>query len=177
VALDPATYRTLAGAFPTGVTVITTTDADGRPRALTTQSFVGLSTSPPLVLISVGKLARTLDVLRQSGRFVVNFLGCGGESLSQLFASKAEDKFRNVKWRASAAAGGAPILDEHIIGYAECVTINAIEAGDHFIFIGEVVGGEDLGGRPLLYFRRQYAGWPTTRELPESQPIALQLPA
>jgi len=173
VALDPATYRRLAGAFPTGVTVITTLDRDGNPRALTTQSFVGLSTSPPLVLISVGKVARTLDVLRQSGRFVVNFLGCGGEGLSQLFASKADDKFRTVKWRASAAAGGAPILNEHIIGYAECVTINAIEAGDHFIFIGEVIGGEDLGGRPLLYFRRQYASWP----VPESQPIALQLPA
>ncbi len=142
VVLGGDRYRELAGSFPTGVTIITTRDpADGSVRGLTSQTFVGLSTEPPLVMVSLARTSRTVPALLRARSFVVNFLEAGASELSDLFASKAEDKFAGLKWTPSPAAGGAP-------------------GGDHWIFVGRVDGGETLGGTPLMYHRRTYAPWP-----------------
>lgn len=164
--VDRDRYRRLAGSFPTGVTVITARDADGSPKGLTTQSFIGLSTEPPLVLVSIDKTSRTLAALRHSRAFVVNFLRAGAEDVSTKFASKDDDKFAIVPWRPSDVAAGAPILHESAMAYAECVVEQGLEAGDHWVFIARVEGGEVLGGAPLLYFRRMYAAWPEERPAP-----------
>jgi len=153
-------YRRLSGSFPTGVCVVTTREPDGTPRGLTTQSFVGLSADPALMLVSVDRSSRTLEALKKSGAFVINFLEAGHDRLALRFASKADDKFTDVRWSPSARADGAPVLDEGIVAYAECRTVQSIEAGDHWIVIGSLVGGEVRGGQPLLYYRRSYAAWP-----------------
>lgn len=164
--VDRDRYRALAAAFATGVAVITARDADGAPKGLTTQSFIGLSTEPPLVLVSIDRTARTLPALQHTGAFVVNFLRAGAEDVSTKFASKDDDKFSVVAWRPSEAAHGAPILHDVSAAYAECVVERSLEAGDHWIFIGRVEGGEVLGGTPLLYYRRMYAAWPEERPAP-----------
>ena len=165
--VDRDRYRQLAGSFPTGVTIVTTTDADGAPRGLTTQSFIGLSQDPPLVLVSIDKTSRTLASLREARGFVVNFVKVGADAVATKFASKADDKFAGVAWRASGVAGGAPILHESSVAYAECRTIVQQEAGDHWIFIAEVEGGEHLGGVPLMYYHRTYAAWPLETPAPQ----------
>lgn len=159
-------YRQLAGSFPTGVAVVTVRDAHGAPRGLTTQSFVGLSTEPPLFLVAIDKTSRTLVSLRRSRTFVINFLRTGAESVSTIFASKSEDKFAGVSWVPSIVAEGAPILRDSSVAYAECRTATQQEAGDHWLFIAEVEGGEVLGGVPLMYYRRTYAAWPDERPAP-----------
>jgi flavin reductase (DIM6/NTAB) family NADH-FMN oxidoreductase RutF len=163
--IDRDVYRKLAGSFPTGVTIVTTRDADGTPRGLTTQSFVGLSTEPPLMLVAIDKTARTLRPLQHSRGFVINFLKMGAEDLSTRFASKADDKFTGVAWRESPAYR-APVLQEASVAYAECRTLRQQEAGDHWIFVGEVEAGEVLGGVPLLYYHRTYAAWPEEKPAP-----------
>ncbi len=165
--VDRDRYRSLAGSFPTGVTIITARTADGAPRGLTTQSFIGLSMDPPLMLVSIDRTSRTLDALRGARGFVINFLKTGAEEVSTVFASKSDDKFAGVPWRPSDVADGAPILTEAAHAYAECVTDRTLEAGDHWIVIGRVEGGEVLGGTPLLYYRRMYAGWPEERPAPQ----------
>jgi len=155
------TYRELAGSFPTGVTIVTTRDpADGSVKGLTSQTFVGLSTEPPLVMVSLARTSRTVPALLRARSFVVNFLGAGASELSDLFASKAEEKFAGLTWTPSSIAGGAPILREHSVAYAECTVVEVHEGGDHWIFVGRVDGGETLGGTPLMYHRRTYAPWP-----------------
>ena len=84
-----------------------------------------------------------------------------------MFASKSHDKFAGVSWVPSALADGAPILRDSSVAYAECVTLTQQEAGDHWIFIAEVAGGEVLGGVPLMYYRRTYAAWPDERPAPQ----------
>ena len=164
--VDRDRYRALAGSFPTGVTIVTTLDASGAPRGLTTQSFVGLSTEPPLMIVSIDRASRTLPVLREHGSFVVNFLKHGAEEVATRFASKSDDKFAGVKWKPSAAAKGAPILHDCAVAYAECTVVREVEAGDHWIFIASVDGGDVLGGTPLLYYRRTYAAWPEEKPAP-----------
>lgn len=158
--MDRATFRELAGAFPSGVTIVTTIDEHGAPRGLTTQAFIGLSTDPPLVLVSLDRTSRTLAALRRSGLFVVNVLKGGSDELSTRFATKADDKFADVRWIASTVARGAPILADAAAAYLECSVEDVIEKGDHVLFVGSVDGGRVVGGPPLLYYRRTYAAWP-----------------
>ncbi|OLC57872.1 MAG: hypothetical protein AUH85_02180 [Chloroflexi bacterium 13_1_40CM_4_68_4] len=164
--VDRDRYRALAGSFPTGVTIVTTLDASGAPRGLTTQSFVGLSTEPPLMIVAIDKSSRTLAIVREHRSFVVNFLKFGAEEVATRFASKSDDKFAGIKWKPSAAANGAPILHECVVAYAECEIVREVEAGDHWILIAGVQGGDVLGGTPLLYYRRTYAAWPDEKPAP-----------
>ena len=164
--MDRATFRELAGAFPSGVTIVTTVDEHDVPRGLTTQAFIGLSTEPPLVLVSLDRSSRTLAVIRRSGRFVVNVLKAGSEDLSTRFATKADDKFDGVRWVGSEAARGAPILIDAVSAFIECDVADIMEGGDHVMFVGSVEGGRVTGGPPLLYYRRTYAGWPEEKPAP-----------
>jgi len=166
VPVDRATYRELAGAFPSGVTIVTTVEEGGAPRGLTTQAFIGLSTEPPLVLVSLDRSSRTLAALRRSGRFVVNVLKAGSEELSTRFATKADDKFAGVRWIPSDLARGAPILVDAASAFIECSVAEVVEMGDHVTFVGAVDGGRVLGGPPLLYYRRTYTGWPEEKPAP-----------
>src|SRR3954463_746662 len=72
--VDRDRYRQLAGAFPTGVTIVTTCDPEGAPWGLTTQCFGGLAADPPMMLVAIDKSSRTLRSLQQSRGFVINFL-------------------------------------------------------------------------------------------------------
>lgn len=130
------------------------------------QAFVGVSTEPPLVMIAVDKTSRTLADLKERHAFVINFLKAGSEKTSDLFASKSEDKFSGVAWRPSKSARGAPVLDGAIVAYAECVVEQALEAGDHWLFVARVEGGEVFDGAPLIYYRRTYAAWPLEAPAP-----------
>lgn len=160
-------YRAIAGAFPTGVTIVTAIDAAGQPRGLTSQAFIALSTDPPLMLVSVDRTSRTLPALQHARAFVINFLRAGAEELSTRFASKADDKFKDVPWVPSSLANGAPILRDHIVAFAECTVEEVHEVGDHVMFIGRVVGGTSSDGVPLMYYRRTYAAWPAESPAPK----------
>ena len=159
-------YRAISGSFPTGVVIVATLDADGAPKGLTTQAYIGLSIEPPLMLVSIDKSSRTLASLHRHRAFVINFLRAGAEEIATLFASKSEEKFKDLRWEPAAEARGAPILREAVVAYAACVVKDAIEAGDHWIFIGSVEAGELIGGTPLMYYRRTYAAWPEESPAP-----------
>ena len=166
MAVSRELYRRIAGSFPTGVVVVTTLDPSRVPRGLLTQSFVGLSTEPPLVLVAIDKTSRTLPALQRHRKLVLNFLKQGSEEVASRFASKDEDKFRGIAWVPSKLADGAPVLREASLAYGECAVTQTIEAGDHWIFIASLEGGEDLGGAPLMYYRRTYAAWLAEKPAP-----------
>lgn len=157
MSVNAEAYRAIAGAFPTGVAIVTARDTDGTPRGLTTQTFVGLSLDPPLVLVSLARDSRTLGAVERSGAFAVNILRADAEGLALRFASKRDDKFDGVPHEPSTVARGAPLLVRAAVAYAECATERLAEAGDHLVLIGRVDGGAVLGGTPLLYHRRTYA--------------------
>lgn len=166
--LDTPAFRSLMGAFPTGVVIVTTVDPEGAPKGLTTQSFVSVSIDPPLLLVSLDKTSRTLRALLGTKAFVVNFLAAGRGDLATQFASKGDDKFAGVAWRPSIAAKSSPILANDSVAYAECLVTQTIEAGDHWLVVASVEDGAVLSGTPLMYYRRTYAAWPEEREAPIS---------
>lgn len=148
------------GSFPTGVVIVTTLDREGAPKGLLCQAYIGLSVEPPLMLIAIDKSSRTLAAVQHHRALVINFLNEHAADVARLFASKSDEKFRDVRWTASSVARGAPILSDLSIAFAECRVTEMIEAGDHWIFIASVDGGAVIGGTPLIYWRRTYAAWP-----------------
>jgi flavin reductase (DIM6/NTAB) family NADH-FMN oxidoreductase RutF len=97
---------------------------------------------------------------------VINFLKEGAEDLATLFASKSDEKFKDLPWDPAPTAGGAPILRDVSLAYAACRATETREAGDHILFIASVDGGEVLGGTPLMYYKRTYAAWTEERPAP-----------
>lgn len=67
-------FRSLMGAFPTGVAVITTYGADDRPRGLTCSSLSSVTTAPPTLSVWLTTRGETLGALRAYGAFAVNLL-------------------------------------------------------------------------------------------------------
>jgi flavin reductase (DIM6/NTAB) family NADH-FMN oxidoreductase RutF len=111
-------FRAISGSFPTGVLIVTTLDEHGEPKGLTTQAYVGLSTEPPLMLVAIDKTSRTLPALQRHRAFVINFLKEGAEDVATLFASKSDEKFKDLRWEPAQEAGGAPILRAISLAYA-----------------------------------------------------------
>src|SRR5438105_8012681 len=155
--IAPRLFREIMACFPSGVAIVTSHEVGTRPRGLTVSAFCPVSLEPPLVLVCIDKASNTLPALQQSGGFTVNFLAGGREHLAVLYASKAERKFDGIAWRRPELPEGGPVLHEDSAAYAVCVTRQAIEAGDHWVFIGEVEEAANIRDHlPLLYHRRAY---------------------
>ena len=146
-------FRQACSRFATGITISTVIGPDGAPHGLTANSFTSVSLDPPLVLICIDQRANIVDPFRVSKYFGINVLGSDQPELSNRFAGRGQDRFGGVSWRPGQY--DVPLLDGSIAQF-ECAVKSVIEAGDHLIFIGEVVAAEFFDGEPLLYFRSRY---------------------
>ena len=86
--------------------------------------------------------------------FAVNILESRQEALSRRFAGNAAVRFDGVGYRIGER--GLVLLDG-ALAHIECAQHAVIEAGDHTIVLGRVIGGSTGDGRPLLYYRGGYA--------------------
>ncbi len=132
---DLRDLRNAFGVFMTGVTVVTTKQADGIPRGFTANSFCSVSLDPPLLSVCVSKFADSLDTFNAAGGFAVNILSEHQTEISSLFASKRQDKFDQADWRNGPQ--GHPILDQ-VSAWFDCQVEQRIDAGDHMMLIGRV---------------------------------------
>jgi flavin reductase (DIM6/NTAB) family NADH-FMN oxidoreductase RutF len=153
---DPELFREVFGRFATGVAVITTAGPAGRG-GMTANALCSLSLEPLLALVSFANSARTLPIVRETGRFAVNVLSSEQEHLAGVFASKMPEaeKLESVGHRYE---DGLPILDGSI-AWAACVLRELIAGGDHTIAIGEVTRLGLGEGSPLLWFGGRYHPW------------------
>ena len=96
---DHHEYRRTLGSFPTGVAIMTTRDGQGEPTGLTCNSFSSVSLDPPLVLWSLRKASKSIDIFREAKTFAINVLAEDQDHLSQRFAtSSILKKFEDVSW-------------------------------------------------------------------------------
>ena len=146
-------FKTALGQFASGVTIITALDPAGDPVGLTATSFASLSLDPPLVLFCLANSASCFDAFERAEAFAVNILAHGQDELSNRFASRGEDKFRDAG--TDRGSLGSPYLDGALVRM-ECSIQNRHPGGDHVIYIGQVEQVELGDGAPLLYFQGKY---------------------
>jgi 3-hydroxy-9,10-secoandrosta-1,3,5(10)-triene-9,17-dione monooxygenase reductase component len=154
--VDSSSFRTVMGRFATGVTIVTVSN-NGKPHGMTVNAFSSVSLDPTLILICLERQTLTAAVIRQTGTFAINILTSRQKRLAEIFseANNEASRFDNVSYGLSAQ--GLPVLKD-TLGYLECVLRDEYDGGDHFIFIGEVVGLslEKDSNAPLLYYKSDY---------------------
>jgi len=136
-------FRSCVGRFPTGVAVVTFEGTAG-PQGVTVSSFISVSLDPLLVLVSIARSARAHQALL--GRpFVVNILGAEQESLARMFAGQGP--LVPISWDLG---GVAPRLADPL-AHVDCLPWQNHAAGDHTLFLGEVVDFDLRQGDPLAF--------------------------
>jgi len=156
MSIDPSLFRQVLGHFPTGVTVITATNPDGRPVGFTIGSFTSVSLDPPLVGFLPMVTSERWKAIEASGSFCVNILGADQADLCWRFAkSSIEHPFEGVDYTTTPITG-SPLL-AGAIGWIDCTIEQVVEAGDHVFVMGRVVELEhahpDTDPNALLFFR------------------------
>ena len=136
--VDPADFRRALCQFAAGVTVVTTHDGQGRSLGLTVTAFASVSLDPPLVLICVDHRSEA---------------HIGQEALSRRFAAGGAAKFKGLELVKGTT--GVPLIPG-ALAHLECRISATHDAGDHTIYVGEVLAAQTQPGRPLLYHDRDY---------------------
>ena len=142
--------RDAFGCFPSGVTIVTLRDAEGRPTGITVNSFSSLSLDPPLLLFSVGCQQVSCRWFEAQETFTVNVLSADQEHLAWQFAKPLKNKFDGVDWREGG--NGVPVIEGALASF-ECRKWSIMEGGDHKIVVGEITDFSACEGDALMFFR------------------------
>lgn len=151
-------FKEIMGSYPTGVTIVTTTDQQGKPVGLTVNSFASVSLDPLLVLWCLDHRSSSYKTFTQSKGFAVHVLAGDQEEACWTFASRESDRFSKVEWQLSEH--DLPIISGSA-GVLQCELAQTVEAGDHTILIGKVIELNKYEKDPMLYHRKKVGPIPT----------------
>jgi flavin reductase ActVB len=151
---QPAAFRDAMRRFASGVTIVTTVDADGNWKAFTASAFSSLSLEPPLVLVCQAHTSTSYDAFRTCDRFLVNILGKEHEELALRFARSGGDKFAGAGFRPGRVSR-LPLLPD-ALAVVGCDMHARHEGGDHDIYIGSVYSCLVRDGAPMLHFDSRF---------------------
>jgi flavin reductase (DIM6/NTAB) family NADH-FMN oxidoreductase RutF len=149
--------RRLRACFASGVTVVTYRTPEGL-RGVTVASFATVSVVPPLVLACIDRELESESLLTTAGAFGVSVLSHRQELLAERFAARAplvDPAFTGVPYFTRQT--GAPLL-EGAVAWFDCHLHATYDGGDHTVFFGRVLWGEENPAHPLplLYFGQRY---------------------
>ena len=150
-------FRDALGQFATGVAIICTREPSGRHVGFTAGSFCSVSLDPPLVLWTLARASGSLRAFDATERYAVNVLAAGQTELAQRFSRPHADRFSGVPHRLGWS--DAPLI-EGCIAWLECRHHARHVAGDHVVFIGEVVTVERARGVGLIFHQGRFASAP-----------------
>ncbi|MFB4316976.1 flavin reductase family protein [Actinomadura sp. 21ATH] len=159
--LTPGDYTEAVAGFATGVVVLTV--RDGRDDLGTTvTSFTSVSQEPPMVLAGVASSSYLAEVLTRRDRWAATVLSAPQRALAGRFAAEGRPGARILlagEPHHRGEASGA-LIPEKGVAALECETRHRVEAGDHTLFVAEVLAA-DYATRdrpPLIRVNRRYLG-------------------
>ncbi len=139
--------RNVFGMFATGVTVVTCRSMeDGCPHGATVTAFTPISLDPPLCQVTLTRASKACQYL-DGNPFAVNVLADNQADVAWHFAG------RPARPAPELIDGPvAPVL-ERAAATISCRPWASYDAGDHLIFLGEIVGVSVQDSDPLLFHR------------------------
>jgi flavin reductase (DIM6/NTAB) family NADH-FMN oxidoreductase RutF len=141
--------------------VVVVTVRDGRDDlGITVTSFMSVSMNPPMVAIGVDAESYLSEVLNRQDRWAATVLSDGQRALAGRFAAEGRPSARLLIANERHHRGplsDALILDDGLAAM-ECETRQRIPAGDHELFVAEVltVDYASSGHGPLIRVNRRY---------------------
>ncbi|MEN2999421.1 MAG: flavin reductase family protein [Acidilobaceae archaeon] len=136
---------------------VVTAEHEGVVGALTASSVIPVSFEPPRMLASIEKRARSYSAFVKARGFVIHLMAEDEAKIAEIMSSRLTplEKLNAVGYELSPygpvikGAKSYLLLERH----------DMYDAGDHTLFIGNVVGGK-AGGvlRPLIWFSTGFTG-------------------
>ncbi len=146
-------FRDALSEFATGVTIVATRAGDGRFAGFTANSFNSVSLDPPLIVWSLAHDSNTLATFENAERYAISVLAENQVDLALRFSQPHADRFDGVGctlgWADAPLIAGA-------VAWFECRHHAKVRAGDHTIFIGEVVRCARRHGPGLLFHQGSF---------------------
>jgi flavin reductase (DIM6/NTAB) family NADH-FMN oxidoreductase RutF len=157
--LNPSDYTEAVAGFATGVVVLTV--RDGRDDLGTTVSaFMSVSQDPPLVLASISSDSYLAEVLTRQDRWAATVLSTGQRALAGRFAAEGRPGARILLAAEPHHRGevSGALIVENGLSALECETRDRVEAGDHTLFVAEVLSADytTRDREPLIRVNRRY---------------------
>lgn len=156
MAVDVVELKQVFAKRVSGVAIVTARAGDVI-HGMTVSAFAEVSLAPPLVLVCAEKSCHTHPVIERGGVFALNVLARDQAALSDRFASKIDEERRFVGLDYDTGVTGAPLL-RGTVATLDCRVRAAHDAGDHVIYVGEVVDLRRSDREPLAYYGGGYCG-------------------
>ncbi len=144
--------KLISRAVPTGVHVVTARVGE-KINGMTAAWATQVSFKPPMIAVAIAEPRHTYGMIKESGLFCLNALPSQALELARHFGFKSGrkvDKFQDIAYKN--AQKGSPVLED-AYAYLECQVVHAYEAGDHVLFVGEVVDAGELNedAEPMIF--------------------------
>ena len=117
-------------------------------------TVIQITSEPAMIMVSINKKNLTHEYIQASGVFSasiitneapLNFIGQFGFK-----SGRDTDKFVGVNYKKGAT--GAPVVLDNCNAYLEARVLQAVDAGTHTIFIGQLVEAEVLNESPSMTY-------------------------
>lgn len=147
--MDEAAKKTVLRMFRYVLCAVTAPGPDGG-HGFTANWMAQAAFEPPMLSITVETDSKALALIRAAGVFAVNVYAAGQRELAGQLGRRSRtnpDKFQGVATETGVT--GCPLLLD-ALGWVECRVAGELPAGDHVLFLGEVVeAGVRREGEPL----------------------------
>ena len=148
--MDNALKKTVLRLFSYGLYAVTAKhDAD--VSIMTANWLTQCSFEPPLVVLAVEHDSHSRQVIESSGAFAINLYTSRQRDLAGNLGrtfDKHPEKIDQTTWMPGPLTG-SPLL-EKALAWVECKIASSLPAGDHILFVAEVVeAGLHNEGAPL----------------------------
>ena len=154
--LDEQAKKTMLRKIPHGLYICGVKNEE-EVNGFTASWLMQASFQPPLIVNCVKQNSISHQMIKSSGVFAISFLENGQKDLAQKFFKpmrQVGNKFEDVEFYLGET--GCPIISDSL-GYVECNVVDAVEKGDHTVYVGEVIAsGVHREGKQLLL---ESTGW------------------
>ena len=148
--MDNALKKTVLRSFSYGLYAVTA-HHDSEISIMTANWLMQCSFEPPMLMLAVENDSHSRSVIEASGAFAVNLYESGQRELAGQLGrtfGKHPEKIEDIAWKYGAMTG-SPLL-ESALAWVECKIVSSTPAGDHILFVAEVLDvGLNREGAPL----------------------------
>ena len=128
--------------YPEQVVIAIAKDKDGRANPVTLGWTMIVSGNPPMMAIAVAKKHYSIETIRHSRCFTIVYPSSDMAEAALFFGSRSGrdvDKFTEFDCTTEPAKEIDSVLLADAVANFECTLDSETEAGDHIVFIGEIV--------------------------------------
>ncbi len=128
--------------YPEQVVIAIAKDKAGKANPITLGWTMIVSGTPPMMAISVAKTHYSIEAITHSRSFTIAFPSSEMADAALFFGSKSGrdiDKFAEFDCKTEPAKDIDSVLLADAVANFECTLESQIPAGDHMIFVGEIV--------------------------------------